>query len=367
VDGAIVSNGTDKYMRKIRWVFFVVVALLVLAVYVLVNSQGQQKEQANDQEAVISATQVMETSFQPQISVVGTFVANQGVTIKSEAQGRITKVNFTSGQMVNEGDELVIIENTMQLGALQYAQAQYDLSQVTYKRNLNIIDKGAVSVAALDEAKANLDADKANVLQAQGDYDKTIIKASFSGRLGLRNVDVGDYLNAGDALVTLQNTDPMYVDFYVPQKYLPQLSMNEKVQVYPNTIEGQGIEGNVLSFETVINSDTGMIEVRAQVPNQDKTILPGGFATVTLFMGDATTALTVPQTALIYEAQGAYVYKLNGKKAQKQGVILGQQVGEAIEVTSGLSSEDSVVSAGTNKIHEGSVVIIANEPQEKSK
>jgi membrane fusion protein, multidrug efflux system len=354
-------------MRKIRWVFFVVVALLVLAVYVLVNSQGQQKAQANDQEAVISAAQVVETSFQPQISAVGTFVANQGVTIKAEVEGRISKVNFKSGQMVNEGDELAIFENTTQLGAVQYAQARYDLSQVTYKRNLNIVDKGAVSVAALDEAKANLVADKASVLQAKGDYDKTIIHAPFSGRLGLRNVDVGGYLDAGDELVTLQNIDPIHVDFYIPQKYLSQLSANEKVLVRPNTMEDQEVEGSVLSFETVINSDTGMIEVRAQVHNENKTILPGGFATVILYAGEATTALTIPQTALVYETQGAYVYKIHNGKAQKQSVSLGQQIDDAIEVTSGLSRDDRVVSAGTNKIHEGSVVIIANEPQEKSK
>lgn len=350
-------------MRKIRWVFFVVVVLLVLAVYVLVNSQGTQKEQTNAQERVISAVQVVETSFQPQISAVGIFVANQGVTIKSEVEGRISKVDFKSGQMANEGDKLVTFENTTQLGAVQYAQARYDLSQVTYKRNLDIIEQGAVSLADLDEARANLDADKASVLQARGDYNKTIIKAPFSGRLGLRNVDVGDYLDAGDELVTLQNIDPIYVDFYIPQKYLSQLSANEKVLVSPNTMENQQVEGSVLSFETVINSDTGMIEVRAQVPNANKTILPGGFAKVTLLSGDATTTLTIPQTAIVYEAQGAYVYKIKNGKAQKKSVSLGQQIDDAIEITDGLTVNDKIVSVGTNKVHEGSVVSIVEESQ----
>lgn len=352
-------------MRKIRWVFFVVVALLALAVYVLVNSQGEQQEQANDQEAVISAEQVKETSFQPQISAVGSFIANQGVTIKSEVEGRISKVDFKSGQMVNKGDELAVFENTTQLGAVQYAQARYNLSLITYNRNLDIIDQGAVSLADLDEAKANLAADEASVLQAKGDYDKTIIYAPFSGRLGLRNVNVGDYKDAGDELVTLQNIEPIYVDFYISQKYLSRLSANEKVLVWPNTMEGLEIEGSVLSFETVIDSDTGMIKVRAQVPNKDKTMLPGGFATVILYTGETTTALTIPQTAVVYEAQGAYVYKIQDGKVQKQSVILGQQIGDAIEVTSGLSRKDDVVSAGTNKIHQGSAVIIADNAQEK--
>jgi membrane fusion protein (multidrug efflux system) len=346
-------------MRKPPIICLIFVLIAVAAIYVTITFQSKHKTGAAKGVATVSAVKLTMTTFQPQIEAVGNFTANQGVTLKAEASGRITKINFVSGQMVKKGDVLVEFNNLKEKGALAYAKAQHTLSAMTFKRNNNLKNTGAVSQEALDEAKASLDSNQGNIEMAEGDYNLTIIKAPFDGRLGLKNISIGDYLDSGDDLVTLQNLNPVFLDFPVAQKYLPQIHNGEKVVVEANTLPGSTVSGAVKGYETVIDTQTGMLMVRASVPNKEQTILPGAYAEVTLYAGEKQSVLTVPQTSIIYDATGNYVYLVKDSRVVKQIVELGQQVDQSIEITKGLSVGDQVVSAGTNKLHDGSKVTIA--------
>lgn len=343
-------------MQKSRVVCFVLVLVVVAMVYAFVQYRLAHPNETPRAIPAVSTTAVATQSLQPRIPAVGFFLANQGVVVKAETAGRVSAVHFRSGQTVEQGDVLITLNNTQQAGALKYAKAQHNLSVLTYQRYVNLQKVGAVSAEALDEAKSTMDSNEGNEIKAQGDYDLTEIKAPFSGRVGINKISLGDYLQTGDEVVSLQNLNPLYIDFSIPERYVSQLNIGEKVEIVATTHPHQTFEGKVDSYETLINQDTGMMTVRALVPNELGLLLPGGYAEVTLYAGEPKTVMAIPQTAIVYDVASNYVYLVKDNKAVVQTVKLGAQIGEWIEVTEGLSVGDVIVSAGTNKVHEGSVV-----------
>ena len=341
--------------------FLLVIIIIVLGVYLVVHYQSTHKALGQRDTPTVTTAVISPKTYQEKIQAIGYFLANQGITLKSAINGRITYIHFDSGQQVKEDDVLVEFENSKEQGALAYAKAKYALSKLTYQRNINLEKTGAVSEEALDEAKTSVDSDQASLQQAQANYDETIVKAPFSGRVGLKNISVGDYLNAGDALVTLQSLDPMFVDFSVAEKYLSKIKPGGTVELQASTSPDETTSGVVKDYETVINTDAGMIDVRASVANPEGKFLPGGYAEVTLYAGKKKTILAVPQTAIIYDTAGNYVYLVEDGKAKKQIVKLGEQVDQNIVITSGLSFGELVVVAGTNKVYDGSQIIMVDE------
>ena len=333
--------------------------LLLGTIYIGVRFHIQQKPIRQAIAPSIVGFKVEAKDYQPIIEAIGTLQANQGTVLKAQADGQVESVNFSPGEAVQKGNVLVTLNNVQQLGALDAAIAQAKLNVAMYQRDLELKEIGAISLAAVDQAKAALDAGEAAVHEAQGVYDLTIVKAPFSGRVGIVKINLGDYLQAADPIVSLQNLDPMFVDFYVPEKYFPSIKKGEIVNVIANTLPRQVFTGKIVSYETVVDQTTGMLQVRASVSNPQEVLLPGGYVTVSVHVGALQKTLSIPQTALMYDTDSAYVYLVQENKAVRQNVKLGEQIKQEIQITEGLKPGDIIVSVGTNKVQSnGSVQVI---------
>ncbi len=335
--------------------------LLLSTSYIGVRLHMQHKPARQTIAPSVGGCKVEEKIYQPTIEAIGTLQANQGAVLKAQTDGQVVSVNFSPGDAVQKGDVLVTLNNVQQLGALDAAIAQEQLNTAMYHRDLELKKLGAISLAAVDQAKAALDAGEAAVREAQGVYDLTIVKAPFSGRVGIIKINMGDYLQSADPIVSLQNLDPMFIDFYVPEKYFPSIKKGEIVSVIANTSPGQVFTGKIVSYETVVDQTTGMLQVRASVPNPQETLLPGGYVTVSVHVGALQKTLSIPQTALMYDTDSAYVYLVQENKAVRQNVKLGEQIKQEIQITEGLKPGDIIVTAGTNKVQNDSPVQVIFE------
>ena len=340
-------------IRRSMWVSIFSALLLLASSYAWVHFQMQHKPVMPKITPTVTVFQVKAEKYQPTIEAIGTLQANQGTVLKAQTNGQVDSIHFAPGASVTQGDILVTLNNVQQRGALDAAIAQQQLNKTMYQRDLELKKLGAISLAAVDQAKAALDAGEAAVHEAQGVYDLTIIKAPFSGRVGIVKINLGDYLQSADPIVSLQNLDPMFVDFYVPEKSFSAIKKGEAVNVIANTSADQVFIGQIVNYETVVDQTTGMLQVRAAIPNPQETLLPGGYATVKVDTGVSHTTLTIPQTALMYDTKGAYVYLVQANVATRQNVQLGAQINQSIQVLSGLKPGDTIVSAGTNKVQSG--------------
>lgn len=344
-------------IRKSMLVSLFAAGLILAASYTWVHVEGQQKPVSHKSNPTVSVFLVKSESYQPTIEAVGVLQANQGTVLKAQTDGQVDSIRFSPGAQVQAGDILVTLNNVQQKGALDAAIAQEELNKAMYQRDLELKKLGAISLAAVDQAKAALDAGAAAVDEAQGVYDLTIVKAPFSGRVGITKINIGDYLQSAAPIVSLQNLDPMYVDFYIPEKSFHAVKTGEVVNMIANTSPDQVFTGKIINYETIVDQTTGMLQVRAAIPNPQETLLPGGYATVKVDTGASQTTMSIPQTALMYDTNGAYVYLIQADNvAVRQNVQVGEQINQSIQVLVGLKPGDKIVSAGTNKVRSGNAI-----------
>lgn len=301
---------------------------------------------------VVETTPVKLQTWQTTITAIGTLNANQGVVIKPEISGRVTAIYFHSGDFVKAGTPLLQIFPDIIQAQLAAAQAKEVLSKANYGRAQLLFKKKVFAEADLDSALSAYKSDVANVAQNTALLNQALIRAPFSGHLGLRQVNVGDYLNAGQTtIVNLEAYDPIRVDFSVPEAYLSQLATGQKVllnsQSYPNKV----FTGQVYAFDSAIDPNTRALAVRASASNPKGELLPGGYVDVTLQMGAAQKFITIPETALGFDDNGVYVYKVVNGIAIKTRIKAGIHQNNQVQVLSGLSPGDVIVAAGQFKIN----------------
>lgn len=351
-------------MTKARYSVFasiVSVILLLAGSYVWVTLQERHQAPHAPAKPTVSVIRVVTSAYQPTLTAIGVLQANQGTVLKAQTDGQVAQILFSAGQSVHVGDLLVRLNNTQQQGALNAAIAQQKLNKLTYQRDLELKKLGALSSAALDQAQESVEAGDAAIQQAQGAYNLTLVTAPFAGQLGIEKIHLGDYLSSGTDIVSLQNIDPMYIDFYVPEKYFSAIHVGEKVAMIARTAPEKKFIGQVISYETIVDKTTGMLQIRAAIANPHGELLPGGYASIILDMGSKKSSIRVPQTAILYDTQGAYVYRVINQHAARQSVSVGEQVGQQIIVTSGLQAGDVVVCAGTNKVQDKAVLNVVTD------
>jgi membrane fusion protein, multidrug efflux system len=239
---------------------------------------------------------------------------------------------------------------------LNSAKAQQALSQANNERMLALFKRNTIAKADLDKSQATLKGDTANVANMQAKLDQALIKAPFEGRIGLNLVNLGDYVAPGQDLVSLQDIDPIRVDFSVPEKYAGKVAVGQTIQVMTALYPGQFFTGKLAAIDSFISSTTRTLAVRAHIPNQDHKLLPGAFVDVKLFFGDKQDVLLVPQTAIVFDASGNYVYKVIDNKAVKAIVKLDTRLGERVVIKEGLKLGDIVIIAGQVKLYDGAPV-----------
>jgi len=322
----------------------------------------------------VSTVTAAKTTWQAEIRAVGTLRAVRGADLSAQAAGEVDKSEFESGDEVSAGKLLLRLRPNDDFAKLQQLQAAAELAAQTLKRDQEQFAAQAISQANLDTDVSTLKSAEGAVAAQQALIDEKIVKAPFAGRLGIRQVDVGQYLTAGTAIVTLQALDPMLIDFYVPQQALEHLKIGEAATATVDTYPGVSFKGNVESINSKVDMASRNVQVRASFHNADKRLVPGMFANVVIDSGDATSEITVPQTAVTYNPYGDTVYILqhgagvdgNGKRqdtVQQRFVKLGATRGDQVAVESGVSAGDVVVSAGQMKLRNGAPVVINNSVQ----
>ena len=303
----------------------------------------------------VSTVRAQRTFWQMQLRSVGTLHAVEGADLASEIAGLVTQIGFRAGEDVRAGTLLVQLRDDSE-------QASAEEALQTYKRYAALIKTQAISQLNYESALANMKSTRAAV-------EKKAIRAPFDGRVGIRLVDVGQYVNAGQVLVTLQQLDPIYVDFQVPQQQLRLLKNGDKVALTTDAVAGRNFPGEIVAFDPKVDPVTRNVRVRASIENHEKLLLPGMFATVVTNIGSARPYITLPQTAVVFNPYGDTVFVVTKSKAadgsdqlvaQQRFVTTGETRGDQIAVTSGLSTKDVVVSSGQLKLKNGTAVTINN-------
>jgi membrane fusion protein, multidrug efflux system len=319
----------------------------------------------------VSAAKAGYSEWQPKIEAIGTLRAVKGADLSLEVSGVVESISFNSGDDVAEGAPLLKLRTADDVAKLHSLQAMAELSDITYQRDEKQFKLQAVSQATLDTDAANLKNAKAQVAQQQAIIDKKALRAPFAGHLGIRAVDLGQYLGPGTVIVTLQALDPIYVDFYVPQQSVDQIRLGQAVAVKLDAFKDETFDGEISAINPKVDTGSRNVQVRATLKNAEHKLLPGMYATVDISTGSPHNYITLPQTAITYNPYGNTVYVVvDGKGGEADGkpqliarqtfVTTGPTRGDQVAVLRGVEDGDMVVTAGQIKLHNGSAVLIDN-------
>jgi membrane fusion protein, multidrug efflux system len=318
----------------------------------------------------ISATTAATSEWRPKIEAIGSLRAVRGADLSLEVSGAVESISFNSGDDVQEGAVLLKLRAADDLARLESLKAMAELNEITLDRTQRLAKTLTVSQAQLDTDSANVKNSKAQVTQQQAVIEKKILRAPFAGHLGIRAVDLGQYLGAGTPIVTLQALDPIYVDFYVPQQAFEELQIGREVTMKVDAYEDQTFAGEISAINPKVDTSNRNVQVRATLKNPDHKLVPGMYATVEIAVGSPNTYVTLPQTAITYNPYGNTVYVVESKDvgadrkpqlaARQTFVTVGPTRGDQVAILKGVDAGDMIVTAGQIKLHNGSVVLIDN-------
>jgi membrane fusion protein, multidrug efflux system len=311
--------------------------------------------------------------WQPAVSAVGTLRAVNGAELSLQLAGIVSELDFKSGDDVRAGQVLLRLRSDDDVAKLQSLQATAELAQITYDRDRKQLQAQAISRATLDSDAASLKNNQAQVAEQQAVVDQKILRAPFAGHLGIRAVDLGQYLAAGTQVVTLQALDPLYLDFFLPQQALANIKVDQAVVVHVDTWPGVNFAGQIIAINPQVDPTSRNVQIRATLPNPDHRLLPGMFATLDISTGAPQHQITLPQTAVAYNPYGDTVYVVldKGKDAQGKPQLIAQQTfvttgdtrGDQVAILKGIKAGDVIVSAGQIKLHNDSPVVVNNTVQ----
>jgi membrane fusion protein (multidrug efflux system) len=321
----------------------------------------------------VSTMVAASTEWRSQIEAVGSVRAVNGANLSGQVSGIVSVLHFESGADVKKDDLLLELESADDVAHLAALKATATLAQITYDRDRVLVKTNAVSQQTVDTDEGNLKNAQALVAQQQALVDYKFIKAPFAGRLGIRQVDLGQYLAAGTTFVTLQQLDPIYVDFYVAQQTLAKVKVGQAVVAKVDTFPNRSFEGKILAINSMVDPATRNVQIRATFSNKDDLLLPGMFATVDIDTAAPQKFVTLPQTAIAYNSYGDIVYLVDDKGKDANGkpqlaarqtfVTTGATRGDQVAILTGVKDGDTVVTAGQVKLRNGSPVLVNNDVQ----
>ena len=313
-------------------------------------------------------TQVAKTvQWQPYLQGIGSVAAINGVNISPQLAGTVVRIAFDSGTKVKANDLLVQFDISQEQAQLALATAKRDLARLTLDRDRNLLATQTISQSELDTAEANFRQAQGSVEEAQAIIEKKTIRAPFDGVAGIRQINLGQYVNPGQALVTLQAFNPVYVNFMLPQENLGDIAIGGRVEVLVDASPRDVFTGQVTAINSEVDQTTRYIQVQATVPNQDHRLRPGMFAKVNLITGAERTVVAIPDSAVNYAPYGNSVFIVSDmtgtdgksfKGVKQQFVRLGQTRGDMISVTSGVKPGDEVVTTDVFRLRNGAAVNI---------
>ena len=312
-----------------------------------------------------------EEQWPSSLSAIGTVAAVQGVTISADLPGTVERIGFDSGRSVREGEVLALLDTRQEQAQLAAAESARELATLNYDRMQGLLDENVVSRAEFDRANADYRQTDARVNEIRAAIERKTIHAPFAGVLGLRHVNLGQYLSGGDALVTLQSLNPIYVNFGVPQQAMTDVRPGRAVRVTEkDSTAGAWFAGRVSAIDSVVDASTRNIQVQATLDNPDGRLRPGMFVQTEVTLGAASTVIALPASSISYAPYGNSVYVVTeltdaaGKPyrgVRQQFVKVGAARGDQISVTSGLKPGDEVVTSGVFKLRNGGAVQVNNK------
>lgn len=310
---------------------------------------------------VVDVVPVRQVSMPRSISAVGSLRSQDSVVLRPEITGRIVEINFEEGGKVAKDQVLVRLDDSVVRAELQQAQANLSLANSQYRRAQQLTKQGFISKQALDEASSQFKVRQAEVALARAHLDKTVIVAPFDGLIGLRTVSVGDYVSPGIDLVPIESIDPLQVDFRIPEQFLGDVRVGQKLAVSFDALPGQSRQGEVGAISPLVDVGGRSLLLRANVPNPDSVLRPGIFARVLLQFADDAT-LVVPETAIAPSGDEQYVYRVVDGRVQRVAVRLGMRRAGQVAVIEGVQPGDLIITSGLQKVSEGQEVDISNPP-----
>ena len=315
--------------------------------------------------ASVAVTEVRTDQWQPRLKAVGSVSATQGIFVTNEVSGMVLEILFASGQQVRAGEVLVRLEDSVDVADLRGLQAERDLASIKFKRLAKLVKDRSVSQSDYDEAKAELDSAQAKVAAKRAVIEKKSIRAPFEGILGIRSVDIGEYLAPGAQLVPLQALDPVYVDFSLPERHFAQLHSGQPVEVRVTAQPERVFQGEITAINPGINEATRSIQIQATLTNDEQLLRPGMFAEVEVLLPQRDEVVTIDRAAITYTPYGDSVFLAVEKdgqlQAERRQVTTGLVQEGRAEILAGLQPGDRVVLAGQLKLRNGQAVQIDNE------
>ncbi len=327
--------------------------------------QAQQNlASARPPAVVISSAAVAQERWQVKIPAVGSLRAVQGVSVSSEVPGTVAAISFESGHRVAPGDLLVQLDATAEEAELRSLEAQLQLARLDYDRAKGLLQSTAVSQAQLDRAKSVMDSLAAQADEQRAMIAKKAIRAPFGGELGIRRVSIGEYVSPGTELVTLQQLNPIYADFMLPERHLQALQAGQVVEVEAAAFPGEVFTGTITAISPKVEEKTRNVPLQATFANPEGRLRPGMFARVNVLVGGMDRVLTLPRTAISFFPYGDSVFLIEeqgeDRVVQRRQVTTGRIRDGRVEIVSGLEAGDEVVSAGQLKLRTGQRVEIDN-------
>ncbi|MDH0213666.1 efflux RND transporter periplasmic adaptor subunit [Stutzerimonas stutzeri] len=351
----------------------VVVVVAILAAFKF-NSIYQQIQQFQAPKPAINveAEVARRMDWQSRLPAIGTLKASQGIDLSVEIAGTISDVQFQSGEKVSKGQAIVLLDSEVEQASLASAEADLNLSRLEFQRARSLLDRQAISRSEYDRLNAQSQKAEASVAQLRASLAKKRILAPFSGTIGIRQVDVGDYLAAGTPIATLQDLSKLYVDFFLAEQHVPLLKLGQKVQLRVAAYPDERFEGVISALNPKVETTTRNVQVRAELANPDGRLLPGMFADLQVLLPTENAQVVVPETAITYTLYGNSVLLVTEGTppegvsrdepylvVERRFVTTGERRDGLVVVLDGLEGGEQVITAGQLKLDSGTHVAIA--------
>jgi membrane fusion protein (multidrug efflux system) len=312
---------------------------------------------------VVELAPVRVVTLQDDVTAVGSLVSNESVVLRPEVAGRIEAVHFRDGDAVRRGQVLIELDAAVQRAELQQAQANLRLAESNHRRSADLYERKFVSQSSLDDARSQLEVARASTALATARLARTRIVAPFDGMLGIRNVSPGDYVREGDELVNLEDIATLKVDFRLPELYLERVKAGQQVEITSDVVAGEKFTAVIDAVAPLVDAQGRSVVLRARMSNPEGRLRPGMFVRVRVIFAERAGVLMIPEESLV-PMPGAqqFVYRIVNGRAQQTPVTTGLRRDAMIEVLSGLTAEDHVVTAGQLKLRDGVPVEVVAAP-----
>ncbi|MGJ8639934.1 MAG: efflux RND transporter periplasmic adaptor subunit [Opitutaceae bacterium] len=359
-------------LKKITFVLVLIITLGLLIFFLISTKKAQFEamaaagENAGPWPETVSTFIVEEQVWENQLEAVGSIEPVQGVDLEAEIPGIVKSINFENGQRVEAGDLLVQLDVNVEQAQLKAAEATASLAEVELTRSKRLISTGSITQSQLDKAIADYASANANVENLKAVIARKTIRAPFSGEVGIRQINLGQYVPQGAPIVSLQANETVFANFTLPQQALAKIRTGMEVSLLSDVFPNQSFTGSITAISPQVDPVTRTVEVQATLENPEKLLRAGLFVRVSVNLPEKTTVIVVPATAILYAPYGNSIFVVkegdpDGNVVEQNLIRIGEHKGDFVSILKGLELGNEVVSAGAFKLRNGSKVIINND------